>query len=93
MGSNQSDRSISLNRKISIGRNVAAGNSSFIVALYKKHVRIYLIDEPNNIQEIKLNEDLFSSAKMHPFYKTIFLTLFENEIKIWEISKSPKNVN
>ena len=30
------------------------------------------------------------SAKMHPFYKTIFLTISPNEIKIWEISKSLK---
>ena len=51
---------------------------------------IYFIDDLNNIDKIVLEEEMVSSAKMHPFYKTIFLTVCENEIKIWEISKNPK---
>ena len=52
-------------------------------------IYIYLIDDPNHQEKIILKE-VASSVKMHPFCKTIFLTLFENEIKIWEISKRPK---
>ena len=93
MGSNQSKSTeprIYLNRKMEIGELIAyTGNNSFIVLVSDEFINIYLIDDPNNIKKIVL-EEVVSSAKMHPFYKTIFLTLSENEIKIWEISKSPK---
>jgi WD40 repeat protein len=51
---------------------------------------IYVIDDPNNLEKIVLEEEMILSAKMHPLYKTIFLTISPNEIKIWEISKSLK---
>ena len=92
MGSNQSDRSIDLKRKIDIEERTAyTGNNSFIVLLSQIDVYIYIIDEPNNFKKIQLNEKMVSSAKMHPFYKTIFLTIYRSEIKIWEISKSRKD--
>ena len=70
------------------GGKAVAGNNSFIVLLAKYYIRIYFIDEVD-IKKIEFKEDAFS-AKMHPFYKTIFLTLSTTEIKIWEISKNPK---
>ena len=93
MGSNESksnESRIYLKRKIEIGYLTAyTGNNSFIVLVSDELIYIYFIDDPNNKEKIILKE-VASSAKMHPFCKTIFLTFFENEIKIWEISKSPK---
>ena len=81
---------IYLNRETDIEGGVAAtGNNSFIILLSKNHIKIFFIDELDT-KKIELKEEA-SSAKMHPFYKTIFLTLSKKEIKIWEISKSPKD--
>ena len=94
MGSNQSKSiksRIYLNRKIDKGVLKAfTGNSSFIVFVSYESISIYLIDDLNNIRKIIVLKEIASSAKMHPFYKTIFLALSENEIKIWEICKNPK---
>ena len=73
MGLNQSKGPrIYLNRETDIEGGVAAtGNNSFIILLSKNHIKIYFIDELDT-KKIELKEEA-SSAKMHPFYKMIFL--------------------
>ena len=85
------EQRIYLNREIDNDILTAyTGNNSFIVLVSDIFICIYVIDDPNSLKKIVLKEKGVSSAKMHPFYKTIFLTLCENEIKIWEIFKSLK---
>ena len=94
MGLNQpksTEPRIYLNREIDNGILTAyTGNNSFIILVSDIFICIYIIDDPNSLKKIILKEKRVSLAKMHPFYKTIFLTLCENEIKIWKISKSLK---
>lgn len=60
-------------------------NSSYIISIILDKIKIYFI-ESNKIIDVLINKDIIDTD-MHHFYKTIFLTVSDNDINIWEISE------
>ena len=69
---------------------IVEANSFYILGNIKDGLCILKLNPDSSFSSIKVDYNKINNAEMHPNYKNVFLTIYYDELAIWEIKKKKK---
>ena len=69
---------------------IVEANSFYILGNIKDGLCILKLNPDSSFSSIKVDYNKINNAEMHPNYKNVFLTIYYDELAIWEINENEK---
>ena len=69
---------------------IVEANSFYILGNIKDGLCILKLNPDSSFSSIKVDYNKINNAEMHPNYKNVFLTIYHDELAIWEINENEK---
>ena len=69
---------------------IVEANSFYILGNIKDGLCILKLNPDSSFSSIKVDYNQINNAEMHPNYKNVFLTIYYDELAIWEINENEK---